>query len=358
MEQGFSERLLNDLKRNRELVDRLIEELFPRTIDHGYLEWLLGEAKYRYDPDTINETVFKPMWDLLDRGGKRWRPWLFLTLAKCFNVKVKGYEYLATAIELIHNGSLIADDIEDGAEVRRGDKAIHIKFGEDVAINLSSAMYFMPMRALSKVELNKDTYKRLLNAYLDDMIRIHFGQATDIGWHRGVKDPELITEEEYMQMCANKTGVLARLAAKFAAILANLSDEEVDRIASFAENIGVAFQIQDDILNITEAEGLGKELGEDITEGKITLMVIHTLKKATPGDRRRLKEILSMKTRDRKLIAEAIEIMRRYGAIEYAKARAREIVEKSWKEVEPLLPEGECKELLKEFAYFLINRRV
>ncbi len=358
MEQGFSERLLNDLKRNKELVDRLIEELFPRKVDDKYLEWLLGEAKYSYDPDTINETIFKPMWDLLDRGGKRWRPWLFLTLSKCFNVKVKGYEYLATAVELIHNGSLIADDIEDGAEVRRGDKAIHIKFGEDVAINLSSAMYFMPMRALSKLEVDEVTYNRLMNAYLDDMIRIHFGQATDIGWHRGLKDPELITEEEYMQMCANKTGVLARLAAKFAAILAGLPENDLNKVAGFAENIGVAFQIQDDILNITEAEGLGKELGEDITEGKITLMVIYTLRKASPEDKKRLKEILSMKTRDRGLISEAIRIMRKYGAIEYAKARAKEIVERSWKEIEPLLPDGECKELLREFAYFLINRKI
>ncbi len=345
-----------ELKENRKIVDSLIEKRFPKNIDAEYLRWLAGEASYSYDPDVIQRTIFEPMWDLLSRGGKRWRPWLFLILAKNLNVDLEKYRELAIIVELLHNGSLIADDIEDGAEVRRGDKAIHVKYGLDIAVNLSSAMYFMPLRILMEMDVDDSTFRRLIDAYLEDMIRIHLGQATDIGWHRGLKDPEEITVDHYLQMCANKTGVLPRLAARFAAIAAGLSEEDERRLGKFAESIGVAFQIQDDIMNVTGAEKLGKAFGEDITEGKVTLMVIRTLSVASDEDRRRLKEILSMHTRERELIEEAISILRKYGSIEYAKEFARNMVRESWSSVEGLLPDNEYKEKLRALANFLVER--
>ncbi|HDI73505.1 MAG TPA: polyprenyl synthetase family protein, partial [Candidatus Korarchaeota archaeon] len=217
-----------ELRENRKTVDTIIERRFPKRIDANYLEWLAGEASYSYDPEVVQKTIFDPMWDLLSRGGKRWRPWLFLILAKNLGVDLEKYRELAIIVELLHNGSLVADDIEDGADMRRGDKAIHLKYGLDVAVNLSSAMYFMPLRILMEMDVDDSIYRRLVDAYLEDMIRIHLGQATDIGWHRGLKDPEEITVDQYLQMCANKTGVLPRLAARFAAIVARLShDEEV-----------------------------------------------------------------------------------------------------------------------------------
>ncbi len=345
-----------ELKENRKIVDSLIEERFPREIDAAYLRWLAGEASYSYDPEVIQKTIFEPMWDLLSRGGKRWRPWLFLIMARNLGVDLDKYRELAIVVELLHNGSLVADDIEDGAEVRRGDKAIHVKYGLDIAVNLSSAMYFMPLRILMEMNVDDRTYRRLVDAYLEDMIRIHLGQATDIGWHKGLKDPESITIDHYLQMCANKTGVLPRLAARFAAIAAGLDEEGERKLGKFAETIGVAFQIQDDIINVTGAEKLGKAYGEDITEGKVTLMVIHALSNADERDRRRLKQILSMHTRERELIDEAISILRKYGSIDYAKGFAREMVRKSWSNVEGLLPDNEYKEKLRALANFLVER--
>ncbi len=345
-----------ELRENRKTVDTIIERRFPKRIDANYLEWLAGEASYSYDPEVVQKTIFDPMWDLLSRGGKRWRPWLFLILAKNLGVDLEKYRELAIIVELLHNGSLVADDIEDGADMRRGDKAIHLKYGLDVAVNLSSAMYFMPLRILMEMDVDDSIYRRLVDAYLEDMIRIHLGQATDIGWHRGLKDPEEITVDQYLQMCANKTGVLPRLAARFAAIVARLSHDEEVMLGKFAESIGVAFQIQDDIMNVTGAEKLGKSFGEDITEGKVTLMVIHALSKATEDDKRRLKEILAMHTKDRALIEEAISILRKYGSIDYAREFAREIIRKSWTNVEPILPDNEHKEKLRALANFLVER--
>ncbi|MEM2291036.1 MAG: polyprenyl synthetase family protein, partial [Candidatus Korarchaeum sp.] len=113
----------------------------------------------------------------------------------------------------------------------------------------------------------------------------------------------------------------------------------------------------DDILNITSAESLGKEFGEDIREGKVTLIVIYTLSRADDRDRRRLKEILSMHTSDPELIKEAISIMERYGAVEDSKEVARRIVLDSWRDVEGLLPDNVYKERIRELAMFLVERK-
>ncbi len=345
-----------ELQENRRLIDSIIKSKFPRNIDSSYLKWLAGDTSYLYDLEVVQKTIFDPMWDLLSRGGKRWRPWLFLILANNLGVDLDKFRDLVTIVELLHNGSLVADDIEDGADIRRGDKAIHLKYGLDIAVNLSSAMYFMPLRILMEMDVSRDIYRRLVEAYIEDMIRIHLGQATDIGWHRGLRDPESIKVEHYLQMCANKTGVLPRLAARFAAILAQLSPENEAKIGKFAESIGIAFQIQDDIINVIGAEKLGKSFGEDITEGKITLMTIYTLSRASEEDKRRLKEILEMHTRDRALIEEAISILKRYGSIEYAKKFAKDLVKKSWENVESILPNNEYKEKLRSLANFMVER--
>ena len=161
-------------------------------------------------------------------------------------------------------------------------------------------------------------------------------------------------------MCAYKTGTLARMAAKMAAVLADADEELVEKLGCFAESIGVAFQMQDDILDLTSEEFAEKKggYGQDITEGKRTLIVIHTLKVAEKEDRERLIEILNMHTSDQKLRNEAIAIMRKYGSIEYAKKFARKIVQESWREVEKLLPASEAKEKLNAFAKFLIERKI
>jgi geranylgeranyl pyrophosphate synthase len=184
------------------------------------------------------------------------------------------------------------------------------------------------------------------------------GQAMDIAWHRGIANADDLEEGDYLQMCAYKTGTLARMAARLAAVLARANKELVEKLGRYAESIGVAFQMQDDVLDLTGKEFAEKKggRGQDITEGKRTLMVIHTLKKASAGDKKHLIEILNMHTSDQKLRDEAIAIMRKYNAIEHVKQTASQIVQESWNDAEKLLPESEAKEKLKAFAEFLIKR--
>jgi geranylgeranyl pyrophosphate synthase len=192
------------------------------------------------------------------------------------------------------------------------------------------------------------------------MINISFGQATDIAWHRGLIATSGITEHQYLQMCSCKTGTLARMSAKLAAVLADADDDLTERIGKFAETIAVAFQIQDDILDLISeefSEGKGG-LGRDITEGKHTLLVIHSLDEADAIDRQRLMGILNMHTTDKKLRGEAISIIRKYGSIEYAKKYALNMVEKSWDEIDGSLPPSNAKKELKAFTSYLVERKI
>jgi geranylgeranyl diphosphate synthase type I len=160
-------------------------------------------------------------------------------------------------------------------------------------------------------------------------------------------------------MCAYKTGCLARMSARLAVILSGGSEELEEKIGKVAEAIGVGFQIQDDVLSASGGKFQKKKgYGDDITEGKRTLMVVYALKKASPDDRKRLIEILNMHTRDEKLIDEAISMLNKYNAVEYAKKRAREIVKEAWEEAESLLKESKAKQRLREFVYFLIEREI
>jgi geranylgeranyl pyrophosphate synthase len=150
------------------------------------------------------------------------------------------------------------------------------------------------------------------------------------------------------------------MAARIAAVLCDASEDTVERLGRFAEAVGVAFQIQDDVLDLTSKKFAEKKggKGQDITEGKRSLIVIHTVQKAKAADKKRLIAILNMHTDDQKLRNEAIGIMDQYGSLEYARQFAGRLVKESWREVDRLLSPSEAKEQLKAFAEFLIERKI
>ncbi|MBS7653499.1 MAG: polyprenyl synthetase family protein [Candidatus Bathyarchaeia archaeon] len=344
------------------LVDERIEKYIPRRFTDKSLLFRIVPPKYRLDLEAVNRSISGPLWEFLGRGGKRWRPALFLLIYEALGGEPSEALDFAIIPEVIHNGTLIADDIEDSSEMRRGKPCTYKIFGVDVAINLSQAMYFLPMIVLSEKgdAIPQDRTRQIYEVYVQEMINLSLGQAIDIAWHKGLVPADEIVEENYLQMCAYKTGTLARMAAKMAAALAGASNDTVEKIGRFAESIGVAFQIQDDILDIAGeefAKGKGG-LGMDITEGKLTLMVIYTLQNAAQDDRKELLKILGMHTRDENLKRKAVEIMRKYGAIEYAKTTAARIVEESWREIEKILPPSEAKEKIKMLAEYLIQRKI
>lgn len=261
---------------------------------------------------------------------------------------------LAAAVpEIIHNATLIVDDVEDSSLVRRGAPCIHRLYGVDVAVNAGNAFYYIPVYLLTK-KLDRQRSAMILEKYVEMMVRLSLGQTMDIVWHRGlVKD---VSEEQYLQMACFKTGALARFAVEIAAVYAG-RDDVLDDLGRFGEAVGVAFQIQDDYLNIFGEESkYGKEIGGDITEGKHTLMTVYALRHLSPESRTRLQEILSMHTSDPETIAEAVQLIKLSGADEYARKVSRTLMEDAWNKVSKILPESEAKSRLNKLAAFLVER--
>lgn len=340
-------------------VDKTIEKYIPRIYDEKSLVFR-SQPRYKFNLEALNKGIAEPIWEFLDRGGKRWRPALFLLVCEALGGDPKKFLDFSIIPEVIHNGTLIIDDIEDRSDFRRGKPCTYKMFGIDIAINVGNAMYYLPFLPLiiNKHKLSSDKVSKIYEIYVEEMIKLSFGQAMDILGHRRISTDHKNIEESYLQMCIYKTGTLARIAAKIAAVLVDASDEQLEKIGGFAETIGVAFQIQDDVLDLVSEEFAQKKggLGMDITEGKLTLIVVHTLKEAEPADKKRLTTILNMHPTDQKLRDEAINIMKKYDSIEYAKEFARSIVTESWKDVNKLLPPSDAKENLRAFANYLIER--
>jgi len=350
------------LEEKAALIDKTIEKYIPREFSEKAILFKVNPPNYSYNLETLNKALAEPIWEILDRGGKRWRPALFLLICEALGKNSEDCLDFAIIPEVIHNGTLIIDDIEDASELRRGKPCTYKIYGVDMAVNAGNAMYYLPLLPLmeKKAKLPAETLRDIYEIYVQEMINLSKGQAMDIAWHRGIANADALNEEDYLQMCAYKTGTLARMAAKISAVLAGANKELVEKLGRFAESIGVAFQMQDDVLDLTGKEFAKKKggCGQDITEGKRTLMVIHTLKIATGADKKRLIQILNMHTPDQTLRDEAISIMQKYNAIEHVKDTAARIVEESWKEVDKLLPTSEAKEKLKAFAEFLIKRNI
>ncbi len=344
------------------IIDEMIQKFIPRRFERDSVLFALNPPRYGHDLEALDKAVVEPIWEFLDRGGKRWRPALFLLVCEALGEDPEDFLEFAIIPEVIHNGTLVIDDVEDGSEFRRGKPCTHRIFGLDIAINAGNAMYYLPLLTLIKnrERVPAEKLSKVYEIYVREMINLSLGQAMDIAWHRGLANADEVDERRYLQMCAYKTGALARMAGKMAAVLAGAGDNTAERLGRFAESIGVAFQIQDDILDLVGEEFAERKggRGRDITEGKRTLAVIHTLGKARPDDRGRLIGILSMHTTDQKLVDEAICLIKRYESVEYARGVARSLVEESWKEVDGLLPPSDAKDKLREFSRYLIERKI
>jgi geranylgeranyl pyrophosphate synthase len=348
------------LEEKAPLVDKTIEKYIPRKFSKNSILFKVNPPMHSYNLEPLNKAIAEPIWDMLDRGGKRWRPALFLLICEALGKESDYCLDFSIIPEVIHNGTLVIDDIEDSSELRRGKPCTYKIFQMDIAVNAGNAMYYLPLLPLieQREKLTPKVQRDIYEIYIQEMINLSMGQAMDIAWHSDLANADELGEDDYLQMCAYKTGTLARMAAKMAAVLAGADMPLVEKLGRFAESIGVAFQMQDDILDLTGEEFAKKKggVGQDITEGKRSLLVICTLKKANISDKKRLIEILNLHTSNQALRDEAITLIQKYNAFEHVKRTAERMVAESWKEAEKLLPTPEAKEKLKEFAEFLIKR--
>ena len=218
--------------------------------------------------DESMRVLLTPGKDMLSRGGKRWRPLLMTLICETLGGGDAALP-LSPLIEFSHNATLIHDDIEDDSDERRGKPAIHKIYGIDTAINSGSFLYFLSLACIEAYAgKNKEQVYRLWGEYIRGL---HLGQAIDISWHRKISF--IPTIEEYFVMCGLKTGSMARLAAEFGAYAAGAAEETAQKLGDAAENMGIGFQILDDVKNLT-AGIPGKKRGDDIVEGKKSLPIL------------------------------------------------------------------------------------
>ncbi|MCX6801054.1 MAG: polyprenyl synthetase family protein [Candidatus Diapherotrites archaeon] len=341
------------------IIDKEMEKYIPRKATKKWVEGALGKTGFEWDLEAYTKVVNEPIWDLLDRGGKRWRPVLACICCEAVGGKWGAGLKVAPIVELIHNGTLMIDDIEDDSVARRGKLCTHKLFGIDVAIDAGNLMYYWPMAPIyaNRFKLSEKQQKQIYELYLQEMLRVNSGQALDIMWHRGNFLP---SEKQYLQMCLGKTGVLAGVAAQLGAIMGNAPKKQSDALRKYGQIIGVGFQIQDDILELIGQEFKKKKgsIGGDIYEGKRTLIVIRTLEKASKEDRERLIKILDSHTIHESEIQEALDIINKYDGIQYSKKVAEKLVLGAWKDADKVLKESNAKTVLKKFAEYLIERKI
>ncbi|MCL2294610.1 MAG: polyprenyl synthetase family protein [Spirochaetes bacterium] len=287
-----------------------------------------------------------PLLDLLERGGKRWRPMLMLLLYEIKNSDIAKIIPLTPLVELGHNGSLIVDDIEDNSELRRGKPAIHILHGVDMSINSANFLYFLAYDSIEKSDFDDALKFSFYRYYTKAMKRLHVGQGLDIQWHNN--HSFFPKEDEYYQMCRVKTGALSRLAAEIALSASGAASEEIYEVGRACEEMGVGFQIIDDVINLTKGNP-GKKRGDDIIEGKKSLPVI--LFCEDKGDVKELvscfRDAASIDTEKRDTAVErAIALLEKNNSIEKAKAKALDIIEKSAKTIESKYEDSIARKLI------------
>ncbi|SDA66775.1 short chain isoprenyl diphosphate synthase IdsA [Methanobrevibacter millerae] len=299
-------------------------------------------------PDNLQEASIY----LTKAGGKMLRPALSLITAEAVGGEKENALKAGSAIELIHTFSLIHDDIMDKDDMRRGMPSVHTVWGEDVAILAGDTLF---SKAFEIIICSQGTTSEQNNQALatvaDACVKICEGQALDMGF----EDRYDVSEDEYMEMIFKKTGALIAAATKVGAIMGGASSEVIDAMYEYGRLIGLAFQIQDDYLDLaSDEETLGKPIGSDIAKGKMTIIAINGLASAG-DDSDKLLEILKDDNNSQANIDNAIEILNNCGAIEYARNLALESVDQA-KEVLEILPDSSSKQVLCDIADFVLER--
>jgi geranylgeranyl diphosphate synthase type I len=313
-------------------VEAEIERHLPRT----------GEPKEFYTP----------VWDLLGRGGKRIRPAMAMLSSECVGGRREEAVGAAAAVELLHNMTLVHDDIEDQSELRRGEPCLHIKYGIPTAINVGDAMLIKVFEIANQSKIPQERCNRLVSQVAKRAYDITWGQAYEFSmWNR-----KEVREDEVILLLRNKTGALTALSTEAGAIAGGATERQIKLLGDFGETIGIGFQIIDDVLNVSgDVKEYGKEIGGDIREGKKTILVAHLLGAADVKDRTEFTGILGKKEVTGNEIRKAIQLYEKYGSIDYAKARAEAYLHSAL-EALGKLPPSEPREHLASIAEFLISR--
>ena len=327
------------LKDNADVIDAELASFFREPSVH---------------PD-IDRYLYGPVERYTENGGKRHRPLICLLACQAVGGNPQDALSAAAAIEHFQSAALIHDDIADEATLRRGKPAYHITEGEGLAINAGDLALSFVTGAIAFDDMLTDEIKiRVLREIIKMTVRTVEGQALDLGWARDERfDLDI---EDYLIMAEHKTAHYSGGSPlAIGAIIGGGTDEQVEALRVFGLRTGLAFQIQDDLLNLRQDRpDASKDWCLDITEGKRTLVVVHALQHSPHADE--LIKILSSKTTDPALLARAVEIMDEAGSLAFAAQYARDLVATAKQGIAGHLEPSEAYDLLLSMADFFVER--
>ena len=279
-------------------------------------------------------------------GGKRIRPALLLLSSKLFDYQGRGAVRLGAVVEIIHTATLVHDDIIDEAEIRRGRPAANTQWGNSKCVLAGDWLY---MQAF-KVALQERNF-RILDTLIDLTQQMVEGELLQIE-----KQGKLISLDEYFDLIFRKTACLFSVCMRMGAILGGATAEQEENLAQYGRDLGMAFQIVDDVLDLTASEDvLGKPVASDLREGKVTMAAIHSLERCTVPERRLIANVVEERAVDGNTHGEVLDILNRYGSIEAAHDCALRYADLARNAI-CNFPDGEIKRALLWAPEFVVAR--
>ncbi|MBT8221361.1 MAG: polyprenyl synthetase family protein [Bacteroidia bacterium] len=316
-----------------------------RDLVEGYIR----KNDFQYEPAGL----YEPLDYILQLGGKRLRPITLLLSMQLFNDHISKALPAAFAIELFHNFSLIHDDIMDAAPLRRGKTTVHERWDTNTAILSGDAMLIYGYKYLNQSCVASNCIE-VNNLFTKTAIDVCEGQQMDMNFEK----EESVSQDDYIKMIYKKTAALVEGAMRIGAVLGGASSQEVDAIGSFAQNLGISFQLQDDILDtFGNAHDVGKQPGGDIIQNKKTILYILAMSSDDQVRKSRLLEIFGSDLLDNQTkVTQVIEIFEQLGIHEKAVALRDHYHQIAFEHLDQLRAGDDKKQPIVEFADSLLKR--
>lgn len=328
------------LDRFAPLVSEVVNEFLPRGT-HADMD------RYLYDP----------LHAYSKNAGKCHRPVITFAAARAVGGDMQRATSAAAAIEHFHSAALIHDDIADDGKTRRGAPCMHLTEGLALALNVGDlALSLVNGTVAADPTLDDHTKVRVITELVNMTQRTVEGQAMDLGWARDCRYD--ITEQDYFAMATHKTAYYSgAVPLVVGAIIGGGTETQIEGLRNYGMDTGLAFQIQDDLLNLVGTEeSTKKDFRSDITEGKRTLVVVHALANVPPDFRRYLIEVLSSHETDPDVLAKVVRIFEEAGSIDYARKYAENLTKIAKNRLREILAPGDARELLLSMADWFVSR--
>lgn len=299
------------------------------------------------------KSLYEPIRYVLSMGGKRIRPTLMLLAYNLFKDNPEKILMNAVALETYHNYTLLHDDLMDNADLRRGHETVHKKWDANTAILSGDSMLVLAYERMAQCD--EKHLAKVLKLFTTTALEIGEGQQFDMEF----ENRNDVKEEEYIEMIRLKTSVLLACALKMGAILADASDEDAENLYKFGEQIGLAFQLQDDYLDVYgDTKVFGKEIGGDITSNKKTYMLINAFNHVNDAQRAELQKWVDAKDFDRKeKVAAVTRLYNEIGIDKMAQDKIAYYFEQSKKYLDAVNVPAERKEELAKYAQKMMKRQ-